>query len=176
MTNSLKSSSSTESLSSETLPSSNRHSTGQCSTIPPTNQTAEPVSWYCHNCGFGPMNRQLCHSCIQCGHIGCSKCTRDPPSKQNFMELDSQESSGETTMTTGFGGFGAVKQGLDALDTPKTSSQVWYASDPMAGVQLDGDWIWNCHNCGDGPMGVSTHPACTNCGHQRCKACPLYAS
>ncbi|KAF3033628.1 hypothetical protein E8E12_003512 [Didymella heteroderae] len=34
----------------------------------------------------------------------------------------------------------------------------------------DGDTVWFCDNCGNGPMGT-WYSACTDCGHYRCGGC-----
>jgi hypothetical protein len=40
------------------------------------------------------------------------------------------------------------------------------------GEAYDGDTVWYCSNCGDGPIG-SWNTVCTSCGHQICGGCTV---
>jgi len=36
---------------------------------------------------------------------------------------------------------------------------------------VDGEWLWRCHSCGQGPWLYVHTPACLNCEHVRCESC-----
>lgn len=168
-------SSSTESRPHRELPSSNRHSAGGCSKVPSTDRSSQPIYWYCCQCHFGPMNQQIYVQCIQCDHRGSSCCRRDATSKQNASVPEAQKSSFD--MNTIMEHDGVNSQGSNFTSIAETTTlPPEHGPVTETGSQLEGEWLWSCHNCGDGPMTVSVNLACTNCGHQRCKACQVYTS
>lgn len=47
-----------------------------------------------------------------------------------------------------------------------------FSDDHYGNAPCDGDTVWYCSSCGDGPM-ASWNPCCANCGHACCGACPV---
>ncbi|OAL51709.1 hypothetical protein IQ07DRAFT_598538 [Pyrenochaeta sp. DS3sAY3a] len=43
-------------------------------------------------------------------------------------------------------------------------------ADHHLGAPADGETVWYCSNCGDGPYG-SWQPSCQNCTHAKCTSC-----
>lgn len=73
--------------------------------------------------------------------------------------------------------LGTASEGLSSLQTePALSEQIvplpeYSASGPDNDVPVDGELIWTCCECSQGPWLYSTTPACVNCGHIHCTLC-----
>jgi hypothetical protein len=61
-----------------------------------------------------------------------------------------------------------VHYGLSSHDSPFDASEKY---DHNA-APTDGDWVWFCSNCRDGPIG-GWQPQCVNCNHVRCGSCTI---
>ena len=169
--------SSSESACCRRLAWTDRYSANPNSTVPFTERPAAPVIWYCCMCGHGPMNQQLYLACINCDHQGCSRCSSDPPSKQGAPAPDGQNSSNSTYTVTEYKGSNSPLHNMHSIDKSTTPApEQGSVLAPAAGSHLEGEWLWNCHLCTEGPMTVSIHKNCINCGHVRCDDCPLYAT
>lgn len=59
------------------------------------------------------------------------------------------------------------------INGPTSSIIADHHMDPQhSSAPCDGNMVWYCDNCGNGPMGT-WYSACTGCGHYRCGGCTV---
>ena len=136
-----------------------------------------PQSFYCCSCKFGPMSLALHSSCINCGHYGCSYCVAEAVESTSLPTTSEPE---PTALLTG-----ASSTTDDAIIQPSsTASLTIFRRDNPSQTNIihetfsnpaltDGETLWYCCGCGDGPKTTANNPACCMCEHRRCIHCDV---
>lgn len=122
------------------------------------------TSFYCCECGDGP-NAVTGGVCGGCGHQGCSNCTFDSlalsPGQQPIIDINEQTGDIHQHLVGDVGLLSGRRPAPEVDPNPHSGSGQLPSS---RGEPTDGDLVWFCSECGDGPHRLVINVACIECG------------